>query len=282
MPLSVFAAFVVPYVEIRSFQVFGLTLHAFIVLVIIAALIGFLLAAYRARHRFGISRERVALFSMFLIAGGLLGARFCRLLYEPDLLRHALTNPSSVARAFTGISSFGGYFGGLAGALLFFRLRCKPGLERLQLLDVVGFALPFSWFLGRVGCALVHDHPGILSSGWLTVAYPDGPRYDLGLLEALFLLLLAAVFLILDRLPRPPGFYFALYFSVYGPFRFLLDQLHVDPPRYFGCSVDEFFAVLATVAGIVAWFFTYRSSRHTHQTSSEDSRGISCNSVFET
>ena len=252
---------VFPYFEARQFSVLGLTVHTFALLVGAAMLTGFLLAAQRGR-RYGISRERIALFSVFLLAGGLFGARFGRVFYQPDLLRQALTDPRTLLQNLHGISSFGAYFGGLAAALLFFRLHCQSIRERLQFLDAVGFALPFSWCLGRIGCALVHDHPGILSSGWFTVAYPDGPRYDLGLLEALFLFLIGFLFLFLDRRKRPAGFYFACYFTLYGPFRFLLDQLHVDPPRYAGWTVDQFGAALALAAAVIAWLFISRSSSH--------------------
>jgi len=48
---------------------------------------------------------------------------------------------------------------------------------------------------------VTHDHPGRLAAGpnWLTVAYPDGPRYDLGVLEALFLTAICAAFFLRAR-----------------------------------------------------------------------------------
>lgn len=269
-----------PYVTLNSTQVFGFKLYLFPVLVATGLLTGFALAI-RQGGRHGLSRERIALLAIFVIVSGLLGARLGYLLYEPDLLRDILTRPAFVFSNLRGISSFGGYFGGLAGGLLFFRLHCSSLEERLRFLDAVGFALPFGWFLGRVGCALVHDHPGILSAGWLTVAYPDGPRYDLGLLEAFFLLFLASVFAFLNRRARRPGFYYALYFSLYGPFRVFLDQLRVDPPRYFGWSVDQYCGTLAAAVGLVTWFLMARSVS-SPQFNSEISHGISHNPVAET
>jgi phosphatidylglycerol---prolipoprotein diacylglyceryl transferase len=250
-----------PFVRVDSFHFLGITVHAFSLLVGAGVLCGFLLAVNRGAG-YGISRERIALFSLFLIVGGIAGARFGRILYEPDLLRQAITNPALVFLRFHGITSFGGYFGGLAGALLFFRLQRYSRTRALQFLDSVGFALPFAWFFGRVGCALVHDHPGILSDGWLTVAFPGGSRYDLGLLEALFLLLLAAIFGLLSLRNHQPGFFFALYFSVYGPFRFFLDRLHVDPPQYFGLTVDQYGAALATITGIVTFCLMRTTQGH--------------------
>ncbi len=271
---------VLPYFVARSVSFFGFPIHLFAVLVGAAMLTGFLLATSRGR-RYGIPRERIALFSLFLIAGGLVGARLGRIFYQPDLFHQADLSLSRVLLGFHGIASFGAYFGGLLGALLFFRFRCASRLESLRYLDTVGFALPSAWCLGRIGCALVHDHPGIHAVGWLAIAYPDGPRYDLGFLEALFLLLLTCFFLLLQRRERPAGFFFALYFTLYGPFRFLLDQLHVDPPRYFGWSVDQYGASLAFAVGLLTWIFVARFANAYHLTT-QPSHGLSYSSVSET
>jgi prolipoprotein diacylglyceryltransferase len=48
----------------------------------------------------------------------------------------------------------------------------------LRLLDTAAFAVPFAAALGRLGCALAHEHPGRLSKSWLAVRYPGGARYD--------------------------------------------------------------------------------------------------------
>ena len=88
--------------------------------------------------------------------------------------------------------------------------------------------------IGRVGCALVHDHKGLFTHSWIAVRFPEGARFDLGLIECLFLAALSALFLWLDRRPRPVGFYFGLFWLCYGLFRVLLDTLHVQPWRFYG------------------------------------------------
>ncbi len=157
-------------------------------------------------------------------------------------------------REYRGIASFGSLIGGLLGAWLYFRAKKLGSIERWRYLDIVGFALPFAFMIGRLGCALVHDHPGLRSDSWLAVAYPSGGRFDLGLIETLFLFLVAGAFLILDRYRWPNGFFFALYFSIYGPFRAVLDQLHVDPPRYFGWTVDQYGSLFAISLALFSWY----------------------------
>jgi phosphatidylglycerol:prolipoprotein diacylglycerol transferase len=165
-----------------------------------------------------------------------------------DIARH----PSQAFSFNWGLSSFGGFAGGLIGAAMFFRIRGITRSQRVGFLDAVGFAVPFGWSVGRIGCYLMHDHPGVRTSSWLGVRYPEGVRYDLGLLEVLFLFALGAIFLFLDRKPRPPGFFRAALFLSYGVFRILEDRLRIDPPRYFGWTVDQIAATAMIALGLFA------------------------------
>jgi len=99
---------------------------------------------------------------------------------------------------------------------------------------------------GRLGCALAHDHRGLFTDSWMAVRFPEGPRYDLGLIELVFLAGLAGAFWVLDRRARPVGFFFGLYGVVYGGFRIWLDTLHIQPMRFYGGAVG-------VAVGILGW-----------------------------
>jgi phosphatidylglycerol:prolipoprotein diacylglycerol transferase len=159
-----------------------------------------------------------------------------------------------------GQSSFGGFAGALLGAYGFAK---RYRLSILPYADVIASALPTGWVLGRLGCSLVHDHPGRASELWLATAYPGGGRVDLGFWEMAMTFPLAAAFLLLRRRPRPPGFYLAVLALAYAPIRCGLDFLRatevswpdvpvVDPrygpftPAQWGC-----WAVL----GLGLWLF---------------------------
>jgi prolipoprotein diacylglyceryltransferase len=116
-------------------------------------------------------------------------------------------------------------------------------LSALKANAAVFCAFPFAWILGRTGCFLGRDHPGRFTTSWLGVEYPDRVRYDLGLIEALFAAALIAALPLTRRWPA--GLRTGSLLSAYGLFRFLLDRLHTDPPRYSGWTVDEISAVLA-------------------------------------
>ena len=58
----------------------------------------------------------------------------------------------------------------------------------MRRLDIIAYAMPIGWMIGRLGCTLAHDHRGLASTSWIAVNFPEGPRYDLGLIEFLFLI----------------------------------------------------------------------------------------------
>ena len=133
------------------------------------------------------------------------------------------------------------------------------GEEIARVFDAVMFALPFTLAVGRLGCALQHDHLGVASTSWFAVNFPagppwNGPRFDLGLLETLLCVVIALVFVALDRARaqqlRAPGLFFALFFGLYGPGRFALDFLRVGEARYLALTPAQWLMAGATLAAM--------------------------------
>jgi len=217
----------------------------FPVFVALAVLVGHALVLKRAKaSRLGASAANRMV--VFVLGFGFLGALIAKPLYDlPALLE---------GKPLIGISSFGGIAGGLCGALFFFRRSSMPGKQRWAYLDLLGFAFPFAWIFGRMGCWAAHDHPGVRAEGPLTHMFADGSRYDLGLIEMLaFAIPMAALFHVLSRRARPAGFYSAFFLIVYGPFRLLLDQLHESPPQLIALSVDQFASLAISATGLYIW-----------------------------
>jgi phosphatidylglycerol:prolipoprotein diacylglycerol transferase len=237
---------VIPYIYVGSFPLGHLRVSSFVTLAGLGCLAACALTVWRGR-RFGLSYQRTEEMCLWAVLAAYFGAHLGNWIYYPEDLSLLAKHPQLVLRS--GLSSFGGFLGGLVGIALFFVCRRVRGGERWRYADAIAYSLPFAGILGRLGCSLVHDHPGLRTTNWLAVRYPDAPRWDLGLLELFFLTGLAAVFLALDRKHRASGFYFGLFFLSYGLFRLGLDQLHVDPPRYLGWTVDEYAALAAIIVG---------------------------------
>ncbi len=120
---------------------------------------------------------------------------------------------------------------------------------------------------------------GRLTSFPLAVRFPGGARHDLGLDEALFVLLLFIALKILDRKPRFHGFFTGVTIVAYAPVRFFLDSLRAtdletlgrrSDVRFLGLTPAQYgaIALLALGAGILA----YRRTKGRQDTSREVAR----------
>ena len=119
--------------------------------------------------------------------------------------------------------------------------------------------------LGRVGCFLAHDHPGIETTFFLGVegvcrtAFGDTTMicHDLGLYEAIWACSLIGIVMMLDKKPRFPGFYLAMIPMYYAPIRFSLDYLRTADVRYWGLTPAQYGTMILFSIGF-AVFITCR------------------------
>lgn len=225
-------------------------------LVGIAIVVQFQVVLRRSPHH-GIERRTASTLAGWAIFLGLVGAHlFDVVAYQPEKL---LEDPLVLLQFWGSLSSFGGMLGGLLGLYLVMRNKAMAAADMLRFVDCLIFALPTTLAIGRLGCALQHDHPGVSSSHWLAVQFPDGPRFDLGLLEFFYVSAMAAGFWLLGRRRRPDGFYIGLFFALYGPVRFVMDSLRVSEARYFGWTPGQYVSVLATLVGAGVLLYVLRS-----------------------
>ena len=202
-----------------------------------------------------------------VVTGFILGYFLNGFLYERETFMEALRNPSMFFNTWLGLSSYGGFFGGILGCFIW-KWRTKK--ELLPYANAVCFGLPFGWLFGRLGCFVVHDHPGKVSDFFLAVDNyqfgqpPFQPRHDLGLYEVIYSLLIIALFIGLERAKRRPvGFYCVLLPIVYAPVRFFLDFLRATPleggdVRYGGLTPAQWASFLMLGVGIAVWQFAVK------------------------
>jgi phosphatidylglycerol:prolipoprotein diacylglycerol transferase len=251
---------VFPYLEPPVFHVLGREIALFQILVCVAVIVGHEGVVRRAARR-GYDRELASsLVAWTIFLGFVISHMVDVTLYTPERLRE---NPLELFKIWGSLSSFGGIIGGLLAGWAVTRWKGLSFAQQFEFLDVVVFVFPFAWIFGRLGCSLAHDHMGITTTHWLAVQAPGGARLDLGLLELLYtLLFLAPLFALLDRRPRPVGFYFALFFLLYCPIRFVLDTLRTGDPRYtaLAWTPGQFACVAGTLFGaaILVWLLRNR------------------------
>ncbi len=196
-----------------------------------------------------------------------------------------------------GLSSTGAIVGATIGAVVWTRvwIRKEKGGDRerwratrrttplpmLPVSEVILATWPVAFALGRLGCAIIHDHvgkaaaPGSLGS-LLAIGFPRsaedgvhhvfGPihvligasdvRYDLGLLELLLLAPLAIGFALTWKKNVAMGTYTIVSALTYGPFRFALDFLRAEEgitaeARQGGLTFAQYWSLAVIALGLV-------------------------------
>lgn len=238
----------IPYFEQPKLHLGPITIHAFGALVATGILLAFRLIRKRA-PQIGLDPVLAERLAMRMVIVGFITAHvFDRIAYYP---RDVLANPLSLLYIWQSISSFGGFLGAVAVAFLF--MRAQPAVKGWAYLDLIAYVFPVAWMLGRAGCTVAYDHPGVETSFLLGQRYSDHVvRHNLGLYEALYTVVLVVLFQILAKgRRRAPGFFVGLLPLAYAPVRFALDFLRIEDARYFGLTPGQYGSVLLVGAGLL-------------------------------
>jgi phosphatidylglycerol---prolipoprotein diacylglyceryl transferase len=237
----------IPYIAQPVVHLGPIPIHLFGALVALAVLVGSGVARQRARAGGLPVRLIDDLLTWTVVGGFLAGHILDQLFYFP---RETLRDPVRLLRLWDGLSSFGGFVGGVAGATAFLARDRLAGV-RWTALDAVAYGFPFGWVFGRLGCFVAFDHPGLATHFVLGERDVDGVvRHNLGLEEALFIAVVAALFHVLGRKARPAGFFVGLLAVLYAPVRFGLDTLRIDDARYAGLTPAQYGAVGLLLVGV--------------------------------
>lgn len=245
-----------PYLELPQLALpFGQKVDIFGVLSTIGVGVGAALAA-RAARRYGPGDdEPLRGVVTWAVMFGLYGGHFLHLFgYHPELL--TWDDPWLVVRFWEGLSSMGGVLGALLGIFLYFR---RIGVPVAPYLDALALGTAPGWAIARVGCYLVHDHPGVKTDFPLAVNYPGGPRHDLGLYDVFVLLTLTAVLSLAARRRPRQGRLMGLLAVGYSVPRFLLDFLRASDlsfvdRRYLGLTPAQY--IVVGLMGVGVWLLT--------------------------
>ncbi|MBI5732229.1 MAG: prolipoprotein diacylglyceryl transferase [Candidatus Magasanikbacteria bacterium] len=244
----------IPYFSLISFELGPLKIYSWGLLASLGILIGLLIALQRAGKR--LDAEKILNLSLLIIFLSFIGARLFYVFFG-GVGDYFWANPWRFFFFWEGgLASTGGFLGAGLALLIFYRQNKKtfwPYAENLA------FAFPFGWLVARLGCFLIHDHPGQLTNLFLAVNFPLGRRLDMGLMEAFCIFPLLLFFLFLGQKEKKDGFYSARLLLWYGVMRFFLDfwraaDLPGSDPRFWSLTAAQWGSAIIFFLGLTIYY----------------------------
>lgn len=232
---GIFAYFIIRYVVLKlpaiaPVSLGGLKLTPFGTLVALGVVFGIQLTRQWCQ-RFALDWPTLQEGLLWIVGGGFLLAHVGSIwAYSPqdlfDLKQYVDPN--------AGLSSFGGFIGGLVATVLYCK---KRRLAVRAYVDCLLYGLIGGWLFGRLGCFSVHDHPGSPTDLPTGVLMRGVLRHDLGLYELVFTIgLFTYLTWAIRREKKFDGFVVAVAASSYAIVRFCLDFLRVGDTTYGGLT----------------------------------------------
>ena len=215
----------IPYFQSNAIIVGPLTIQVWGLMVSLGIIAAVFLMTRLAKKYF-LSEEVALDLAVWTIIAGFLGARFFHVVFYN--LDYYIANPAEIFKFWHGgASSLGGFFGAAVAVWIFAKRRHFTWKELLPYFDIAVVSLWLGWGIGRLGCFLIHDHPGTLSHFLLAVNFPAGARHDLGLYESILGFSLFIIFILFFKRLVKIRWGLVAGFSVagYAVARFFLDFL---------------------------------------------------------
>ena len=199
------------------------------------------------------------------VIGGFVGMKILYWIVTPEHFLAVIKNPTWKGvweLITTGMVFYGGLIGGIAGALLFC---AKRKINFFSLADLILPCFCIAHSGGRIGCLLVGCCYGLAEGescldgfytyhGACSVTYLNGVRrLPVPLMEAMFLVLLAAILILVLKNTRHRGSVTAWYMILYSVWRFLIEFFRGDAVRgiYGLFSTSQWIGIAIFLAGIV-------------------------------
>ena len=216
----------------NSFNLFGLTVHWYGVLIAAGMALGVLLASLR-EERLGLPRETSLDLALIGIPSAVVGARLYYVLFT---WREFAGDPIRVLYLWEGgLAIYGGILGGLLAGYCYAR---RKGLPFLKLADLAAPSFALGQAIGRWGNYLNQEAYGAIAAREWQRRFPisvliqaDGQwHYATFFYESVWCLLIAAALLVAERrrLYRRDGRLFMDYVFLYALERALVEGLRTD------------------------------------------------------
>ena len=239
------------------FEIFGLKLYGYGLMIAIGIICAVLLFTKRAKSK-NYNEEHIFNMTIIAIVCGILGGK---ILYIITDFEYILENPMLIIKDFgVGFVIYGAIIGGVLAVYTYSKSKKWNTLEVFDL-AVPGLALAQGF--GRIGCFLAgccygaetHTHIGIIFPK--DSLAPSGiPLYPTQIMSSVFDFTLAIFLLWYSKRCKKNGRVFAMYLILYSIGRFLVEFLRNDPRGNIGAlSTSQFIAIFTFILGIILYNF---------------------------
>jgi phosphatidylglycerol:prolipoprotein diacylglycerol transferase len=238
-----------------AFHIGSLVVYWYGVALVLAYVAGELLVLWLARRE-GMDLDRVLLWMVFLLLGGIVGARLAGLVRD-SLARGLIASP--LARE--GFVSYGAPAGVLVAGWVYARV---VRLSLWKLLDLAAPSVALGFAITRIGCFLngcCYGRPTNLpwgvsfpASSPAGLAFGDTPLHPAQIYASLGNLVLFGGLLALRRRRRFEGSLFLWWVVLYAVLRFVLEFARADPRVALGLTAAQLAnLVMGPVALALLW-----------------------------
>jgi phosphatidylglycerol:prolipoprotein diacylglycerol transferase len=249
----------IPYFTKTVFDLGPIPLQVWGFMVSLGIVVGSLFG-YRLAKKYNLSTQLLLDVLVWALVGGMLGARIVHILFYD--FGYYQTHVSEIVKVWHGgMSSLGGFVGASIGAWLFLWKHKTTWKDFLPYADIGVWSLWLGWGIGRIGCFLIHDHPGTLTHFVLAVKFPEGARHDLGLYDSLvgFCIFIVCFILYKSKLVKiGSGVMAKISILLYALARFWLDFLRAkdlvgSDVRYMSLTPAQW-GMLLVMVGLIGLF----------------------------
>lgn len=216
----------------------------------VAVAVAFCTAAFfiwRNAPSYGVDRSKILDLLIWILISGVLGARILHVLAN---IPYYKTFPREVFNISGGGLAFhGAFFLALAAAIWFMK---KNGLPFYKTMDLIAPYLALAQAIGRLGCFMNGCCWGKPNPLGLISPVDRFLRHPTQLYSALGLLFIFCLLRLLSRTKIFDGGIFLSYALLYSVFRFFMDFLRDDVPRYWmSLTLPQYISVVIFLAALL-------------------------------
>ncbi|MGI6162208.1 MAG: prolipoprotein diacylglyceryl transferase [Christensenellales bacterium] len=213
-----------------AFQIFGLSIYWYGILIAIGVLLAIILSVVMAKRR-GYTSEHVYDMTFFIIPLGVIFARLYYVAFEWDTYAHNLLSIFAIRDG--GMAIYGAVIGGVIG--MFLNSRRKNGIKFADQLDIVAPGLILAQAIGRWGNFFNQEAYGsmVAPEGWgfpLAVYIERLGEWRLATFfyEFVWNIIVFIILMIYSKKRRKSGSVFLMYLCAYGFGRMFIEGLRDD------------------------------------------------------